>query len=84
MKFYEITDPAYGYIHVWGSELQSEAEIREEWHKSRPDAHAELIEPRKIKVRPIPRNELGTPEHENLIRHPEHGYIYPDDPRLES
>lgn len=80
MKYYEITDPITGYVHVWGSEMQSEAEIREEWHRSlSPNSHAEQIEPRRIKVRPIARHELGTPEHEDLIRHPVHGFVMPEE-----
>jgi len=62
MKFYEITDPVSGYIHVHGSEFQSEGEIRKEWIESLGEDHRDKVEPRKIKVREIPKNELGVPE----------------------
>jgi len=62
MKFYEIIDPISGHINIHGSEFQSEGEIRKEWMEKFPEDHQAKIDPRKIKVREVKRNELAVPE----------------------
>jgi len=62
MKFYEIIDPISGYINVHGTEFESEGEIRKEWIERFPPEHQEKLDPRKIKIREIRKNELAVPE----------------------
>jgi hypothetical protein len=71
MKFYEIIDPISGHINVHGSEFESEGEVRKEWIERHSPEHQEKLEPRKIKVREMKRNELAVPEQMDSHRTPE-------------